>query len=52
MDGIGCVVGVEGEAAVNAIRFGVGEAVVIAVGSVTMSSAKGAVFLRVFEPAS
>ncbi len=52
MDGIGCVVAVKGEAAVNAVRFGVGEAVVIAVGSVTMSSAKGAVFLRVFEPAS
>jgi mannose-6-phosphate isomerase len=52
MDGVGCIVGVEGEAAVNAIRFGIGEAVVVAVGSVAMSSAHGAVFLRVFEPAS
>ena len=50
MDGVGCVVGVQGDAAVNEVRFGLGEAVVISVGSVTMSSAKGAVFLRVFEP--
>ena len=51
MDGVGCVVGVEGKAAVNAVRFGVGEAVVVAVGSVAMSSAQGATFLRVWEPA-
>ena len=50
MDGVGCVVGVEGKAAVNAVRFGMGEAVVIAVGSVAMSSAEGATFLRVWEP--
>ena len=50
MDGVGCVVGISGEAAVNAVRFGAGQAVVMALGSVTMSSAKGAVFVRVFAP--
>ena len=50
MDGVGCVVGLQGTAAVNEVRFGLGEAVVVTVGSVTMSSATGAVFLRVWEP--
>ena len=50
MDGVGCVVGIKGKAAANAVRFGVGEAVVVPVGSVTMSSVEGAVFVRCFEP--
>ena len=50
MDGVGCVVGIKGKAAANAVRFGVGEAVVMPVGSATMSSVEGAVFLRCFEP--
>ncbi len=50
MDGVGCVVGIKGKAAADAVRFGVGEAVVLPVGSVTMSSADGAVVLRCFEP--
>lgn len=50
MDGVGCVVGIKGKAAANAVRFGVGEAVVVPVGSMTMSSVEGAVFVRCFEP--
>ena len=50
MDGVGCVVGIKGKAAANAVRFGVGEAVVMPVGSATMSSVEGAVFVRCFEP--
>ena len=52
MDGVGCVVGLEGKLAANAVRFGVGEAVVIPVGSATMSSADGGVFVRCWEPGS
>ena len=50
MDGVGCVVSVKGKAAANAVRFNVGEAVVVPVGSVTMSSVEGAVLLRCWEP--
>ena len=52
MDGVGCVVSVKGRAAANAVRFNVGEAVVVPVGSVTISSVEGAVVLRCWEPGS
>ena len=51
MDGVGCVVGTKGSAAANEVRFGVGQAVVIPVGSVTMSSAAGGTFVRCWERA-
>ena len=50
MDGIGCVVGLKGDAAVNEVRFGAGQAVVVPVGSVTMTSTSGATFVRCWEP--
>ncbi len=50
MDGIGCVVGLHGEAAVNEVRFSAGQAVVVPVGSVTMTSTNGATFVRCWEP--
>ncbi len=50
MDGVGCVVGIKGAAAIDAVRFGVGEAVVIPPGSVTASSAEGASFVRCMVP--
>ena len=48
MDGVGCVVGIRGEGAVNEVRFGVAEAVVAPVGSVSLSSVDGCSFLRVW----
>ncbi len=51
MDGVGCVVSVAGKLAANEVRFGVGEAVVVPAGSVTMSSADGGSFVRCWEPA-
>ena len=51
MDGVGCVVGTSGSAAVNEVRFGVGQAVVVPAGSVTMSSAAGGTFVRCWERA-
>ena len=51
MDGVGCVVGTKGSAAANEVRFGVGQAVVIPAGSVTMSSAAGGTFVRCWERA-
>ncbi len=50
MDGVGCVVSVAGKLAANEVRFGVGEAVVVPAGSVTMSSADGGSFVRCWEP--
>ena len=50
MDGVGCVVGLKGNGAVNEVRFGVGEAVVMPAGSVTVGSADGMRFVRVWEP--
>jgi hypothetical protein len=49
MDGVGCVVGINGRMAVNEVRFGAGEAVVVPAGSVTMSSVEGGVFCRCWE---
>ena len=46
MDGVGCLVGLEGSLAANGTRFHAGEAVVIPVGSVTLTSAEGGVFVR------
>ncbi len=51
MDGVGCVVGIQGSAAANEVRFGIGQAVVIPAGSVTMSSAAGGTFVRCWERA-
>lgn len=51
MDGVGCVVGIGGSLAANAIRFNPGEAVVLPVGSVTMSSQDGGTFVRCWTPA-
>jgi mannose-6-phosphate isomerase len=50
MDGIGCVVGLRGEAAVNEVEFATGQAVVVPEGSVMMSSRQGATVLRCWEP--
>ena len=50
MDGTGCVVGLRGGAAVNAIEFGGGQAVVVPEGSVTVSSKAGASVVRCWEP--
>ena len=50
MDGVGCVVGISGDSAADSVRFKAGEAVVIPVGSVTMSTANGAVFVRCWAP--
>ncbi len=50
IDGVGCVVGIKGKGAVNEVRFGVGQAVVAPVGSVSLSSVDGCSFLRVWEP--
>ena len=52
MDGIGCVVGIAGKGAVNEVRFGVGQAVVAPVGSMSLSSVDGCEFLRICEPKS
>ncbi len=50
MDGTGCVVGLTGKAAVNEVLFEAGQAVIVPDGSVTLSSATGASFLRCWEP--
>jgi mannose-6-phosphate isomerase len=50
MDGIGCVAGIKGSGAVNEVRFGAGQAVVVPVGSVTITSQDGATFVRCWEP--
>lgn len=52
MDGVGCVVGLSGHAAANSIRFHAAEAVVIPVGSVTISSQNGGAFVRCWTPAT
>ena len=50
IDGIGCVVSVRGSGAVNEVRFGVGQAVVAPVGSVSLSSVDGCEILRIWQP--
>jgi mannose-6-phosphate isomerase len=50
MDGIGCVVGLRGEAAVNEVEFATGHAVIVPEGSVMLSSRHGATVLRCWEP--
>ena len=50
MDGVGCVVGLKGEAAVNDVEFTAGQAVVMAVGSAAVSSRHGATVARCWEP--
>jgi mannose-6-phosphate isomerase len=50
MDGLGCVAGLSGQAAVNEVKFGPGQAVVVPVGSVTVTSTTGARFVRCWEP--
>jgi mannose-6-phosphate isomerase len=51
MDGIGCIAGLSGSGAVNEVRFDAGQAVVIADGSVTMTSQHGCTYVRCYEPA-
>ena len=50
MDGLGCVIGLCGAGAVNEVTFSAGQAVVVPVGSVTMTSREGASFVRCFVP--
>jgi mannose-6-phosphate isomerase len=50
MDGIGCVAGLRGDAAVNAVEFSAGLAVVVPEGSVSVSSRQGATVVRCWEP--
>ncbi len=50
MDGTGCIVGLKGNAAVNAVTFGPGQAVIAPEGSVTLSSKDGASVVRCWEP--
>jgi mannose-6-phosphate isomerase len=50
MDGLGCVVGLKGQAAVNEVRFGPGQAIVSPVGSVSVSSLDGATIARCWMP--
>ncbi len=50
MDGIGCVVGLRGDAAVNGVEFTVGQAVVVPEGSASVSSRSGATVVRCWEP--
>jgi mannose-6-phosphate isomerase len=50
MDGIGCVAGIAGSGAVNEVTFEVGQAVVVPVGSVTLTSRDGCSFVRCWEP--
>jgi mannose-6-phosphate isomerase len=50
MDGIGCIVGIKGEGAVNEVRFVPGQAVVAPIGSVAVSSVDGASFARCWQP--
>ena len=51
-DGVGCIVGIKGSGAIDATRFGVGEAVVVPTGSFTASSSAGCSFVRCMAPAS
>ena len=50
MDGIGCVVGLSGAAAVNNVEFGPGQAVIVPEGSVLLTSKDGAVVVRCWQP--
>jgi mannose-6-phosphate isomerase len=50
MDGIGCVVAIKGAAAVNEVEVEAGHAVVVPIGSVTLSSRTGATVVRCWEP--
>ena len=50
IDGIGCVVSVSGNAAVNEVEFRTGQAVVTPEGSVTVSSRAGARVVRCWVP--
>ncbi len=50
MDGTGCVASLRGSAAVNAVEFGAGQAVVVPEGSVALSSKSGATVVRCWEP--
>jgi mannose-6-phosphate isomerase len=50
IDGIGCVAGLRGTAAVNAVEVAAGYAVVVPEGSVALSSKDGASVLRCWEP--
>ena len=50
MDGIGCVASLRGHAAVNAVEFDAGQAVVVPEGSVTLSTVHGATVVRCWEP--
>lgn len=50
MDGLGCIAGLAGDAAVNDVEFTAGQAVVVPVGSVAVSSRHGATFARCWEP--
>lgn len=50
MDGLGCVVGLRGRGAVNEVAFEAGQAVVVPVGTVTVSSAGGTSFVRCRQP--
>jgi len=50
MDGIGCVAGLRGDAAVNDVEFTAGQAVVVPEGSAAVSSRHGATVVRCWEP--
>jgi len=50
MPGVGCVVGLRGQAAADSLRFNAGEAVVVPVGSITISSQAGGTFVRCWTP--
>ena len=50
IDGTGCVAGLRGEAAVNDVEFSAGHAVIVAEGSVSVSSRQGATIVRCWEP--
>ena len=50
MDGVGCVVGIKGACAIDAVRFGQAETVVVPPGSFTASSATGGSFIRAMVP--
>lgn len=50
MDGVGCVVGLKGDAAVNEVEFTTGQAVVMPIGSAAVSSRHGAVIARCWQP--
>ncbi len=50
MDGVGCVIGIKGACAIDAVRFGQSETVIIPPGSVTASSSQGGSFIRAMVP--